>query len=62
MWIEALAYGGPSMSTNFGRPAAPFRICPYRSSRSQASSIAGSRRARSAFIGKSVFGRFTVFL
>jgi len=41
---------------------ATLRILPYRSVRSHVSSMAGSRFARSAFIGKPVCGKLIVSL
>jgi len=61
-WIAPFAYGGPSVSTNEGRPLAVLRIFSYKPLRSHAASIPGSRLARSAFIGKPVFGKLIVFL
>ncbi len=61
MWIWPLAYGGPSCSTYFGRPARARAICPYRSMDSQRAIAAGSATCRLAFMGKSVRGRLTEF-
>jgi hypothetical protein len=60
--MAPLAYGGPSVSTKGGRPLATVRIFSYKPLRSHAASIAGSRWARSAFIGKPVFGKLIVAL
>ena len=63
MWTSPLAKGGPSCRT---KSSAPARACldslvkallPPTCRR-----ISGSRVARSAFIGKSVFGRLSVSL
>ena len=61
-WMSPLAYGGPSCRTYFGRPCPAARSFAYRSSVCQRLRISGSRVARLAFIGKSVCGRFNVFL
>src|SRR5690606_7832029 len=55
-WIAPLAYGGPSCSTNSGLPFACSRRRAYRSSRSQRSSVAGSRLGRSPRMGNCVAG------
>src|SRR3989442_8575706 len=60
MWMLPFAYGGPSCSTNFGRPARRARIFPYRSIAAHRASVSGSEVGRLAFIGKSVRGRLTV--
>src|SRR5438034_7561968 len=54
------AYGGPSCSTNFGRPTRRARIFPYRSIAAHRASVSGSDVGRLAFIGKSVRGKLTV--
>ncbi len=61
-WIAPLAYGGPSCSTNSGRPLALARSCAYRPSASQRAKVSGSRLGRSPRIGKSVAGRWRVAL
>src|SRR4051812_29276770 len=60
-WMLPFAYGGPSCKTNTGLPFRASRICSYKPSASHCASIFGSAIGRFAFIGKSVFGRFTVF-
>src|SRR5437879_4097237 len=57
-----LAYGGPSWSTNRGRPARAATIFSYRPSSAHCRSISGSFCARPARIGKSVLGRLSVSL
>ena len=61
-WIAPLAYGGPSVSMNGGRPLEAARIFSYTPICSHCASIFGSRFARSAFMGKPVFGKLIVFL
>ena len=60
MWMFALAYGGPSCSTNFGAPFRAARIFPYKSIAAHFASMSGSLVGRFAFIGKSVRGRCNV--
>ena len=62
MWMLPFAYGGPSWRMKRGRPAEAARTAASRPIFFQAARRSGSRRGRSAFIGKSVFGRFSVAL
>src|SRR5262249_22751929 len=58
MW--PFEYGGPSCRTNGGAPARAARVRAYSFDSIQRSMNAGSRWARSAFIGKRVSGSMTV--
>src|SRR5580765_2561251 len=60
-WIVPVGYGGPSCSTNSGLPSRAARIPSYKLAACQASSCFGSFCGKLAFMGKSVFGRFSVF-
>src|SRR3972149_4086840 len=60
MWMWPLAYGGPSCKMKAPVPRRRSRIARYSASASQRASCAGSCRARAAFMGKSVAGRFSV--
>src|SRR6266852_3262092 len=61
-WISPVGYGGPSCRTNNGLPLRTSRMRSYRFSSCQAASCLGSFCGKLAFMGKSVFGRFSVFL
>ncbi len=62
MCVWPLAYGGPSWRTKGGSPFRRSSIARYRSISSHRASVSGSRWERFARIGKSVCGRFSVFL
>src|SRR3989338_11593084 len=62
MCISPLAYGGPSCRRYFFLPSDLLRIFAYRLLSCHCFKIIGSRFGRFAFIGKSVLGKFNVFL
>ena len=62
MCTSPLANGGPSCSKKRSAPSRRFWICSYRLSAYHLAKRSGSRCTRPARIGKSVCGRFSVFL
>src|SRR5260370_30726464 len=60
-WISPVGYGGRSCKTNSGLPLRTSRMRSYRFSSCQAASCLGSFCGKLAFMGKSVFGRLSVF-
>jgi len=62
MWMSPLENGGPSCRLKRGLPSFFLSISWYRSMSYQRWSISGSRLARPARMGKSVFGRLIVAL